>query len=74
LEVVHKQWDQMSSPVEETEVVVVGGGPVGLTMAASLNYHGVKTIVVEKKTAISVVEKAQFLSGRSTEHYRLVRK
>ena len=66
----------MSSPVEETEteVVVVGGGPVGLTMAPSLNYHGVKTIVVEKKTAISVVEKAQFLSGRSTEHYRLVRK
>ena len=43
----------MPSTVEETEVVVVGGGPVGLTTAASLNYHGVKTIVVEKKTAIS---------------------
>ena len=51
---------------------MVGGGPVGLTTAASLNYHGIKTIVVEKKTAISVLAKAQFLSGRSIEHYRQI--
>ena len=62
----------MSSTVEETEVVVVGGGPVGLTTAASLNYRGIKTVVVEKKTTVSVLAKAQFLSGRSTEHYRQI--
>lgn len=62
----------MSSTVEETEVVVVGGGPVGLTAAASLNYRGIKTVVVEKKTTVSVLAKAQFISGRSTEHYRQI--
>ena len=62
----------MPPTVEETEVVVVGGGPVGLTAAASLNHHGVKTTLVEKKTTTSSLTKAQFLSGRSVEHFRQI--
>ena len=65
-------WEMAHSVVEETEVVVVGGGPVGLTAAAALNFHGVKTTVVEKKTEILLLAKAQFLSGRSNEHYRQI--
>ena len=61
-----------TSTPEETEVVIVGGGPVGLTAAAALNSYGVKTMVVDKKTSISILAKAQFLSGRSAEHFRQI--
>ena len=56
--------------VEEREVVVVGGGPVGLSFASSLNYYGIKTTLIEKKPTTSFLAKAMFLSGRSIEHFR----
>jgi 2-polyprenyl-6-methoxyphenol hydroxylase-like FAD-dependent oxidoreductase len=59
----------MSVSVEKSEVVVVGGGPVGLSTAAALNYYGVKTTIVEMKTTVSSIAKAQFMSGRSVEHF-----
>ena len=62
----------MSPSVEKSEVVVVGGGPVGLSTAAALNYYGVKTTIVEMKTITSSVTKAQFVSGRSVEHFRRI--
>lgn len=61
-----------SVSVEERDVVVVGGGPVGLSVAASLNYYGIKTILVEKKPTTSFLAKAVFLSGRSVEHFRRI--
>ena len=35
---------------EEADILVIGGGPVGLTMAAELSYRGIKNILVENKT------------------------
>ena len=62
----------MSVPVEETEVVVVGGGPVGLSAAASLNYYGIKTTLVEMKPTTTCLAKAQHVTGRSVEHFRRI--
>ena len=55
---------------EEADILVVGGGPVGLTMAAELSYRGIKNILVEKKTTTSVIAKAILITARSMEQYR----
>ena len=55
---------------EEADVLVIGGGPVGLTMAAELSYRGIKNILVEKKPTISVIAKAVHVTARTMEQYR----
>src|SRR3974390_3947225 len=37
---------------EEFEVVIVGYGPVGATLAHLLGQHGVRTLILESETAI----------------------
>src|SRR3974377_987342 len=37
---------------EEFEVVIVGYGPVGATLANLLGQHGVRTLILERETAI----------------------
>ena len=55
---------------EEADVLVIGGGPVGLTIAAELSYRGVKTILIEKKATTTALAKALQISARSMEQYR----
>lgn len=55
---------------EEAEVLVIGGGPVGLTMAAELSYRGIKTFLLEKKATTSDLAKAVALNSRTMEHFR----
>ena len=57
---------------EEREVIVVGGGPVGLAIASALDYYGVKVTLIEKKPSTSFLAKAVFLSGRTLEHFRRI--
>ena len=56
--------------MEDADVVVVGGGPVGLTMAAELNYRGIKTVLLERKHSTTILSKALGLTSRTMEHYR----
>ena len=35
----------------ETQVLVVGAGPVGLTLATILGMHGVRTMLVERNAS-----------------------
>ena len=50
------------------DVVVVGGGPVGVGLALELGLRGVSCAVVERRTQLSSIPKGQGLSQRTMEH------
>ncbi len=54
----------------ETDVVVVGAGPVGLTTSIALSQHGVGHVVVERHPGTSVAPKARGINARTMEMYR----
>ena len=59
------------SPDYRTSVLVVGGGPVGLSLAMDLKYHGVSTVVVEPREWVSYLRpRAKTTSARTMEFYR----
>ncbi|MFF9756918.1 FAD-dependent monooxygenase [Streptomyces sp. NPDC014344] len=49
------------------QVVVVGGGPVGMVVASELASYGVSTLVVESRTRISRRPKATTLHARTVQ-------
>ncbi|MGY2001285.1 FAD-dependent monooxygenase [Blastococcus sp. SYSU DS1024] len=53
---------------ERPQVIIVGGGPVGVGLALDLGLRGVRCVVVERRTALSAVPKGQGLSQRTMEH------
>jgi 2-polyprenyl-6-methoxyphenol hydroxylase-like FAD-dependent oxidoreductase len=56
----------------ETSVLIVGGGPVGLTLALDLAIRGVRSILVERDagTAVELLAKAGTLNERTMEYCR----
>src|SRR3954465_4825024 len=52
-----------------TEVVVVGAGPTGLSLACQLERHGVDFVVVEKNAAVTPYSKAIGVHARTLEIY-----
>jgi 4-hydroxyisophthalate hydroxylase len=50
------------------QVVVVGGGPVGVGLALELGMRGIRCVVVEQRTELSMIPKGQGLSQRTMEH------
>ncbi|MFI1172565.1 FAD-dependent monooxygenase [Streptomyces melanogenes] len=54
----------------KTSVLVVGGGPVGLTLSALLSGYGVDHLLVEKRLTTSRHPKARGVSARSMEIFR----
>jgi 2-polyprenyl-6-methoxyphenol hydroxylase-like FAD-dependent oxidoreductase len=50
-------------------VVIVGGGPVGLALAATLGKAGISCALVERQLQPSAVPKGQNLTARSLEHF-----
>lgn len=54
----------------ETPVLIVGGGPTGLAMAADLTAKGVPSLVVESRTEPTAHPRATLLGSRSMEYYR----
>ncbi len=54
----------------ETQVVIAGGGPVGLTAALELARHGVRCLVVNDQPATALHPKANAINARSMEHFR----
>ncbi|WP_345803516.1 FAD-dependent monooxygenase [Mesorhizobium sp. YIM 152430] len=53
----------------QTDVVIVGGGPVGMGLAIELGQRGIRTIVVERYPTPQRVPKGQNLTQRTMEHF-----
>lgn len=51
----------------QAQVVIAGGGPVGMLLACELAGHGVRTVVVESETAVSGRPKATTLHARTVQ-------
>ncbi|GHF36144.1 FAD-dependent monooxygenase [Streptomyces morookaense] len=54
----------------EVPVLIVGGGPVGLTARALLERWGVRTLLVEKHRELSPFPRARLVNVRSMEIFR----
>lgn len=55
--------------MDETEVVIVGGGPVGMGLAIDLGQRGVRCVVVERYVQPQPIPKGQNLTQRTMEHF-----
>ncbi|RQG87893.1 2-polyprenyl-6-methoxyphenol hydroxylase [Natrarchaeobius halalkaliphilus] len=61
----------MSEPQTETQVLIAGGGPTGLSAAAELETHGIDTVIVEPRTYVSHTNpRAKLTNVRTMEHFR----
>ena len=54
----------------DTQVLVVGGGPVGLTLAIDLGKRGVRCTLIEQKEAPQFLPKMERCNARSMEIFR----
>jgi 2-polyprenyl-6-methoxyphenol hydroxylase-like FAD-dependent oxidoreductase len=52
-----------------TQVLIVGGGPVGLGLAIELGQRGVRCLLVERHTGPQPIPKGQNLTQRTLEHF-----
>ncbi|MFG3035245.1 FAD-dependent monooxygenase [Streptomyces sp. NPDC048253] len=55
------------SGVVETDVVVVGGGPVGLVVACELAVRGVRVVVLESEVVVSARPRATTVHARAVQ-------
>jgi putative polyketide hydroxylase len=56
--------------MQEVPVLIVGGGPVGLTASILLSREGVRSLLVERHPGTAVHPKARGINARSMEMYR----
>jgi 2-polyprenyl-6-methoxyphenol hydroxylase-like FAD-dependent oxidoreductase len=61
----------MSTGVLEVPVLIVGGGPAGLTSSLLLSRHGVRTVLVDKRTSASALPRARGFHARAMEILRV---
>ena len=54
----------------DTEVLIVGAGPVGLTLALDLGQKGVRCVLIERKSAPQFLPKMERCNARTMEIYR----
>jgi 2-polyprenyl-6-methoxyphenol hydroxylase-like FAD-dependent oxidoreductase len=55
-----------------TEVLIVGGGPAGLTMSLLLAKHGVDALLIERRPTPSSLPRARGVHARAAEILRVL--
>ena len=55
--------------MESAQVVIVGGGPVGMGLAIELGQRGIRCVVVERHRVPQPIPKGQNLTQRTMEHF-----
>src|SRR5215469_3938686 len=58
------------SPLTDTPVVILGGGPVGMMLAMSLDAWGVRSVLVNAEPTTRWLPKGSTQNARTMEHYR----
>jgi 2-polyprenyl-6-methoxyphenol hydroxylase-like FAD-dependent oxidoreductase len=58
-----------TSAESATQVIIVGGGPVGLGLAIELGQRGVRCVLVERYSSPQPIPKGQNLTQRTLEHF-----
>jgi 2-polyprenyl-6-methoxyphenol hydroxylase-like FAD-dependent oxidoreductase len=62
----------MANVVEEYEVIVVGAGPVGLTLAIDLGRRGVRCLLIERNSTTALWPRMVRFNSRTMEFYRRI--
>jgi 4-hydroxyisophthalate hydroxylase len=52
------------------QVIIVGGGPVGVALAVDLGLRGINCAVIESRVGLSRIPKGQNLTQRTLEHFQ----
>ncbi|MFK0735524.1 MAG: FAD-dependent monooxygenase [Gloeotrichia echinulata HAB0833] len=60
----------MNNTTIKTDVLIIGGGPVGLAMALELRYQGIDCILVEESDGVITHPKVGTVGPRSMEMFR----
>ncbi|MBX3503287.1 MAG: FAD-dependent monooxygenase [Alphaproteobacteria bacterium] len=56
--------------MNDIDVLIAGGGPVGLTASILLSRHGVRSLLVERHPGTAIVPKSRGINARTMEMYR----
>jgi 4-hydroxyisophthalate hydroxylase len=51
------------------QVIIVGGGPVGVGLAVDLGLRGISCALIERRTGLQNIPKGQNLTPRTLEHF-----
>jgi len=62
--------NESCSPALDIPVLIVGGGPVGLTASLMLSRLGIQSLLVERHSGTAILPKARAINARSMEMYR----
>src|SRR6478752_5953 len=61
---------KLEGNLNDTQVLIVGAGPVGLSLAIDLGQRGIRAILIEKRSAPAFLPKMERVNSRTMEMYR----